>query len=73
MQIGETKLSALVVAGLTFVALTATLAPVVGLATALSVAVPAAGVMGIVLVVMASDIIKKRGDKPPKEKATEGE
>jgi hypothetical protein len=72
MRIGEARLSALVVSALTAVALIATLTPVVGLATALSVAVPAAGVMAVVLVVLAGGDFRKRGDKPPKEKATEG-
>jgi hypothetical protein len=74
MQIGEAKISALVVAALTGLAVTVTLAQAVGLATALSISLPSAGVMGLVMFLLANDNIKKKGgDKPlPKEKVTEG-
>jgi dihydrodipicolinate synthase/N-acetylneuraminate lyase len=71
MQIGEAKISALVVAGLTGVALTLTLKEALrSWTTAMSIAVPAAAVLGVVMFLMASDDIKKKGgdEKPPKGK-----
>ncbi len=71
MQIGEAKISALLVAGLTGVALTLTLKEALrSWTTAMSISVPAALVLGVVMFLMASDDIKKKGGdtKPPKGK-----
>ena len=75
MQIGEAKISALLVAGLTGVALTLTLKEALrSWTTAMSIAVPAAAVLGVVMFLMASDDIKKKGGdtKPPPKQANEG-
>ena len=75
MQIGEAKISALVVAGLTGLALTLTLKEALrSWTTAMSIAVPAALVLGVVMFLMASDDIKKKGGdtKPPAKQANEG-
>ncbi len=69
MQIGEAKISALLVAGLTGVALTLTLKEALrSWTTAMSISLPAALVLGVVMFLMASDNIKKKGGdgKPPK-------
>jgi hypothetical protein len=68
MRIGEAKISALVVAGLTGVALTVILQEALrSLTTAMSISVPAAAVLGVVMFLMASDDIEKKGGdgKPP--------
>jgi hypothetical protein len=75
MQIGEAKISALVVAGLTGAALTLTLQEALrSWTTAMSIAVPAAVLLGVVMFLMASDDIKKKGGdpKPPPKQANEG-
>jgi hypothetical protein len=74
MQIGEAKISALVVAGLTGVALTLTLKEALrSWTTAMSIAVPAALVLGVVMFLMASDNIEKKGgEKKPPKQANEG-
>jgi hypothetical protein len=75
MQIGEAKISALVVAGLTGLALTLTLKEALrSWTTAMSIAVPAAAVLGVVMFLMASDNIKKKGGDttPPPKQANEG-
>jgi hypothetical protein len=74
-MIGEAKISALVVAGLTGVALTVTLKEALrSWTTAMSISVPAALVLGVVMFLMASDSIKKKGGdtKPPPKQANEG-
>jgi hypothetical protein len=74
-MIGEAKISALVVAGLTGVALTVTLKEALrSWTTAMSISVPAALVLGVVMFLMASDSIKKKGGdtKPPTKQANEG-
>ena len=71
MQIGEAKISALLVAGLTGVALTLTLKEALrSWTTAMSISVPAAVLLGVVMFLMASDDIQKKGGdgKPPKGK-----
>jgi hypothetical protein len=75
MQIGEARMSALIVAALTGVILTILLAQAFRSVTmALSMSLPVAGVMGLVMFFMASDRVKKGGEKPPQEtKPTEGE
>jgi hypothetical protein len=75
MQIGEARMSALIVAGLTGVILTILLAQAFrSLTMALSISVPVAVVMGVAMFFMASDRVKKGGAKPPeKQKLTEGE
>jgi len=74
MQIGEAKISALLVAGLTGVALTLTLKEALrSWTTAMSISVPAALVLGVAMFLMASDNIKKTGgEKKPPEQANEG-
>jgi hypothetical protein len=74
MGIGEAKISALLVAGLTGVALTLTLNEALrSLATALSISVPIALVLGVGMFLMASDEIKKKGgDKPSPKQANKG-
>ena len=73
-MIGEAKISALLVAGLTGVALTLTLKEALrSWTTAMSISVPAAVVLGVVMFLMASDNIKKTGgEKKPPEQANEG-
>jgi hypothetical protein len=74
-MIGEAKISALVVAGLTGVALTVTLKEALrSWTTAMSISVPAALVLGVVMFLMASDSIKKKGGDttPPPKQANEG-
>jgi hypothetical protein len=74
-MIGEAKISALVVAGLTGVALTVTLKEALrSWTTAMSISVPAALVLGVVMFLMASDSIKKKGGdtKSPPKQANEG-
>lgn len=67
MQIGEAKLSALVVSGLTGVGLTLLLSQALrDLGFALTISVPITLVMGAVMFLFASDNIKKGGEKPPK-------
>ena len=67
MQIGEAKLSALVVSALMGVGLTLFLAQALrDVGFALSISVPVTLVMGAVLFLFASDNIKMGGDKPPK-------
>jgi hypothetical protein len=74
MQIGEAKISALVVAGLTGLALTLTLKEALrSWTTAMSISVPAALVLGVVMFLMASDNIEKKGgEKKPPKQANEG-
>jgi hypothetical protein len=67
MQIGEAKLSALVVSLLTGVGLTLFLSQALrSLSFALTISVPITLVMGAVLFLFASDNIKKGGQKLPK-------
>ena len=67
MQIDEAKLSALVISALTGIGLTLFLNQALrDLGTVLAITVPVTLVMGAVLIVFASDNIKKDGDKPPK-------
>lgn len=69
MQIGEAKLSALLVSALTGAGLTLTLNQVLrDLGFVLTITVPITLVMGAILFLFASDNIKKGGDKPPKGK-----
>jgi hypothetical protein len=70
MQIGEAKVSALLVAGLTGVLLTLTLYGALrSLATALSISVPVTLILGVGMFLAASDEIKKQGgDTPQKDK-----
>jgi hypothetical protein len=75
MQIGEAKISALLVAGLTGLALTLTLKEALrSWTTAMSISVPAAVVLGVVMFLMASDDIRKKGGdtKTPPEQANKG-
>lgn len=68
MQIGEAKLSALLVSALTGVGLTLVLGQALrDYGYALTIAVPLTLVMGAVLFLFASDNIKKGGEKPPKD------
>ncbi len=67
MQIGEAKLSALAVSGLTGIGLTIFLSQALrDIGYALSISLPVTLVMGAVLFLFASDNIKTGGDKPPK-------
>jgi hypothetical protein len=75
MQIGEAKISALLVAGLTGLALTLTLKEALrSWTTAMSISVPAAVVLGVVMFLMASDDIRKKGGdtNTPPEQANKG-
>lgn len=74
MQIGEARLSALLVAGLGGVGLTLMLREALrDLGTAMLISVPVALGMGVMMFLTASDeISKKGGDKRPPEKASEG-
>ncbi len=63
----EAKLSAVVISLLIGAALTVMLNSALrDLGAALTISVPVALVMGVVLTLFASDNIKKGGDKPPK-------
>jgi len=67
MQIGEAKISALVVSVLTGAGLTVMLNQALrDLGFALTITIPITLVMGALLFVFASDNIKKGGEKPPK-------
>lgn len=67
MQIGEAKISALVISVLTGAGLTVMLKQALrDLGFALTITIPITLVMGAVLFVFASDNIKKGGEKPPK-------
>lgn len=67
MQFGEARISALVVSALTGAGLTLFLNQALrDLTFALSISVPVTLVMGAVLFLLASDNIKKGGEKPPK-------
>ncbi len=67
MQIGEAKISALVISVLTGAGLTVMLNQALrDLGFALTITIPITLVMGAVLFVFASDNIKKGGEKPPK-------
>ncbi len=73
MEIGEAKISALVVSALTGAGLTLFLNQALrdwGLA--LSISVPVALVMAAVMFLFASDDNKKGGDKPPQDKSSKG-
>jgi preprotein translocase subunit SecY len=68
MQIGEAKLSALVVSVLTGVGLTLMLGQAMrDYGFAFAIAAPVTLVMGAVLFLFASDNIKKGGEKPPED------
>ncbi|HVY87596.1 MAG TPA: hypothetical protein VG942_01915 [Hyphomonadaceae bacterium] len=72
-MISEAKLSAILVAALTGVGLTVMLTNVFrDLGTALSISLPAALIMGVVMALFATDNINKGGDKPSTRKANEG-
>jgi len=73
MQIGEAKISALVVSALTGVGLTLFMNQALrDLSLALSISIPVTLVMGAVLFVFASDNIKTDGDKPPSDETSKG-
>ena len=72
-MISEAKLSAIIVALLTGVGITMTLTTAYrDLGSALAIAVPVALVMGAVLVIFATDEIKKGGDKQPQKDKKQG-
>jgi hypothetical protein len=75
MQIGEAKVSALLVAGLAGVGLTLVLREALrDLAMAISISVPVTLALGLGMFLMASDEIKKKGDdKRPPRQANKGE
>jgi energy-converting hydrogenase Eha subunit C len=65
----EAKVSALIVAALVGVGLTLTLSAAFrDVSAAMSISVPVALALGAVMFLMASDEIRKGGDKPPKGK-----
>ena len=73
MEIGEAKISALVVSALTGVGLTLFMNQALrDLNLALSISIPVTLVMGAVLFLFASDNIKTDGDKPPSDKTSKG-
>ena len=73
MQIGEAKLSALLVSVLTGAGLTLMLNQAIrDLGFVLTITVPVTLVMGAVMFLFANDNVKKGGDKPPEDKATKG-
>ena len=73
MQIGEAKISALVISALTGAGLTLALNQGFrDLGFVLSMTVPITLVMGAVLFLFASDNIKTDGDKPPSDKTSKG-
>ncbi len=73
MEIGEAKISALVVSALTGVGLTLFMHQALrDLNLALSISVPVTLVMGVVLFLFASDNIKKGDDKSPQDKTSKG-
>jgi hypothetical protein len=68
-MMSEAKLSAILVSALTGVGLTLVLASAFrSVATALTISVPVALVMGAVLALFATDEIRKGDDKSPKGK-----
>jgi len=68
MQVSEAKVSAFAVSLLTGVGLTLMLNTALrDLGYALSISVPATLVMGAVLMLFASDNVKKGGEEPPKQ------
>lgn len=67
-MIDEAKISALIVSALTGVGLTLFLNSALrDLGSALAISIPAALVMAVILVLGASDTIKKRDGKPSRE------